>query len=169
MTSKLNTKASAFGRGYPYPLVVDSSSPKGVEPPKDSTRSQMSYVTASPIKRPGIAKVPLIRLKPPNKPISERNERLICLNERLAELEAEDAIMLSAFFLLLETWYFSVVLAVSWCWGVVSGVCGAVASVVLAVLEQFKRIAAVSILLLTRVVLTGIKLLLFGVTSMAYD
>ena len=150
------------------PLIRTVSSDKEEEKAMDSCKSALTMVTASPMKRSEKGKnVPLLRFTSSGQevvPNTENKATLLDLSERLTDLEYEgDHSFLKSLSLLVEACYFSLFL---WCqalWGCASGV---IKYQVLA-LFQLKKVAALIVQFFTRLLLAGIRLLLFGVSKRA--
>ena len=137
----------------------------------ETEKSAVSQVTASPMK-PGSekGKVPLLRFTARGQAVVPNNENaatLTDLSERLSDLEYEgDHSFLKSLSLLIEAWYFSVFLWFQMVW---SGVIRVV-RYNLMIGYQMKKLAALVLNFITRLLLAGLRLLRFGVTKgVAFD
>ena len=153
-----------------HPILKTASN--GSDETMESTKSAVSQVTASPLKRTGIekGKVPLLRFTSRGQEVVPNNENaatLTDLRDRLTDLEyEEDHSFLKSLSLLLEAWYFSVFLWFQMVWGGISRVvkCNFMIG------YQIKKYAALAVQFLTGLLLAGLRLLMFGVTKgVAFD
>ena len=139
----------------------DQEEEKGMESTK-SEKSEITMVTASPTKRLEKTKIPLMRFTKNGQEVVPNTENaaiLTDLSERVTDLEYEGG---HSFFkslrLLLEVYYFSLFL---WC----QFLCGCACRVIkyqLLALFHLKKVAVIVIRFLTRLLLSGIHVLLSG-------